>query len=180
LEDLELRGGEMGVEDEIAEALRPVVSAAGLEIWDVERSGASVRVLVERPGGVDLDAISAVTGAISTDLDLRDDLVPAGRYLLEVSSPGVERRLRHPRHFAAYVGHEVSLRLSEPLHGVRRLQGTLVGAGDEEIVLRVGLGGGAGAGREEDLRVPLSLVERAKTVFAWGGAAARRARTGAR
>jgi ribosome maturation factor RimP len=189
LEDLELRGGEMGVEDEIAEALRPVVSAAGLEIWDVERSGASVRVLVERPGGVDLDTISAVTGAISAALDRRDDLVPAGRYVLEVSSPGIERRLRYPRHFAAYLGHEVSVKLSEPWHGSRRLRGTLVGASDEEVVLRVPLSpASSGAQREhlplggcevgaaaqsEDMRVPLSLVERAKAVFAWGEATAK-------
>ena len=48
----------MGAEEQIADALSPAVRAAGLEIWDVERSGASVRVLVERDGGVDLDSIS--------------------------------------------------------------------------------------------------------------------------
>jgi ribosome maturation factor RimP len=102
----------MGAEEAISEALRPAVQAAGLEIWDVERSGASVRVLVERDGGVDLDSISDVSRSISAVLDERDDLVPAGRYTLEVSSPGLERRLRYPRHFARYIGQERAAPLS--------------------------------------------------------------------
>ena len=93
----------MGAEEKIADFIRPIVQAAGLEIWDVERAGASLRVMVERPGGIDLDAISELSRALSSALDQRDDLVPDGRYTLEVSSPGLERRLRYPRHFASYI-----------------------------------------------------------------------------
>ena len=120
----------MGAEEQIAEALRPAVQAAGLEIWDVERSGATVRVLVERPGGVDLDSISQLSTAISATLDQRDDLVPAGRYMLEVSSPGLERRLRYPEHFARYIGEEVTVKTVEPVNGTRRLRGTLTSASE--------------------------------------------------
>jgi ribosome maturation factor RimP len=153
----------MGAEDKITEALRPAVGAAGLEIWDVERSGASLRVLVERPGGVDLDSISDVSRAISAVLDTRDDLVPAGHYTLEVSSPGLERRLRYPRHFAGYVGQEVAVKTSEGFDGPRRLRGTLVDATDEAIILREGASGSDGP----EVRVPLARVERANTVFTW-------------
>lgn len=158
----------MGAEEDIAAALRPTVRAAGLEIWDVERSGTTVRVLVDRAGGVDLDQIAAASRAISVALDEHDDLIPGDHYNLEVSSPGLERRLRHPRHFASYVGHEIAVKTSQVVNGARRLRGTLVGATDDEIVLRTPLS----PTTQEDVVVPLGVVERANTVFTWGEAPA--------
>ena len=155
----------MGAEEAISQALRPAVQAAGLEIWDVERSGASVRVLVERDGGVDLDSISDVSRSISAVLDERDDLVPAGRYTLEVSSPGLERRLRYPRHFARYIGQEVAVKTVPGHDGARRLRGTLVGATDLDITLRAAPLSALGA---EEVCLPLGSVERANAVFSWG------------
>ena len=154
----------MGAEEQIAEALAPTVRAAGLEIWDVERSGASVRVLVERTGGVDLDTISELSHSVSAVLDSRDDLVPAGRYVLEVSSPGLERRLRQPPHFARCIGQRVAVKTAEPVLGSRRLEGTLVGANDSEIELLVDAEG-EGA---QTVRLALGSVVRAHTVFSWG------------
>lgn len=158
----------MGAEEEIAEALVPTVRAAGLEIWDVERAGAAVRVLVERlggpDGGVDLDALSELSPAVSAVLDRRDDLVPAGRYVLELSSPGLERRLRRPAHFTRCVGQEVAVKTAEPVFGSRRLTGTLVEATDEELTLEVR--GEDGDGRQ--VHLPVGSVQRAHTVFSWG------------
>jgi ribosome maturation factor RimP len=154
----------MGAEENISEALRPVVHTAGLEIWDVERSGTSVRVLVEGPGGVDLEAIAAVSSAISAALDARDDLVPAGRYTLEVSSPGLERRLRYPGHFARYIGQEVAVKTTAGADGARRLRGILTAATDTEISVRAPIS----ATESEEVRLPLAMVERANTVFTWG------------
>ena len=156
----------LGAEEDISEALRPVVSAAGLEIWDVERTGTSLRVMVERASGLDLEAISEVSVAISEELDRRDDLVPAGRYSLEVSSPGLERRLRYPRHFARYIGHEVAVKRAAGSDGPRRLQGVLLAATDADITLQTVV---PEAGSEE-IHVPLDLVERANVVFSWGQA----------
>jgi ribosome maturation factor RimP len=164
MRDLDRRGGEMGAEEQIAEALRPAVQAAGLEIWDVERSGATVRVLVEGPGGVDLDSISQVSSTISATLDQHDDLVPAGRYTLEVSSPGLERRLRYPQHFARYIGQEVTVKTVEPVNETRRLRGTLTAASKEEIAIRVDIS----PSETTEIRVPLESVQRANTVFTWG------------
>ena len=156
----------MGAEQQIAEALRPAVQAAGLEIWDVERSGATVRVLVERPGGVDLESISQVTSLISAALDQHDELVPGGRYMLEVSSPGLERRLRYPGHFARYIGEEVTVKTVEPVHDTRRLRGTLTSASDDDITLRISIS----PDETTEIRVPLGSVEKANTVFTWGAA----------
>ncbi|HET9060336.1 MAG TPA: ribosome maturation factor RimP [Acidimicrobiales bacterium] len=155
----------MGAEEHIVVALQPVLAAAGLDIWDVELAGTSVRILVDRPGGADLDAIAGVTPAISALLDERDDLVPGGRYTLEVSSPGLERRLRHPRHFAAYVGEQVAVKTSQAVCGQRRLRGTLVAASDDTISLTLSEGDSTGG---TDVKVPLSVIEKANAVFEWG------------
>jgi ribosome maturation factor RimP len=156
----------MGAEEQIADVVRPIVEASGLQIWDVERSGTSVRVLVERPGGIDLDAISELTRAVSTALDERDDLVPEGRYTLEVSSPGLERRLRYPRHFASYIGQEVAVKTASPINGARRIKGTLAGATEEDITLEALLP----SGEPGEVRVPLEMIDRANAVFNWGPA----------
>jgi ribosome maturation factor RimP len=140
------------------------VLAAGLEIWDVERSGATLRVLVERPGGVDLDSIAQVTSAVSAILDQREDLAPAGRYMLEVSSPGLERRLRYPEHFARYLGTDVVIKTAEAVNGARRVRGTLKEANADEVTVLTDLGTGEAA----EVHIPLVSIERANTVFTWG------------
>ena len=155
----------MGTEEDIKDALTPTVRAAGLDIWDVERSGSSVRVLVERSGGVDLDAISELSGAVSAVLDHRDDLVPAGHYTLEVSSPGLERRLRSPAHFARCVGEEVAVKTSEPFLGSRRLTGTLVATTDEGVSMKAR--GTEAASSDQLVQIPFPLIERAHLVFEW-------------
>ena len=83
----------------------PSSAALGLELYDVEISGTGrarvLRVLVDREGGIDLEAIAAATEAVSPLLDQPPlDAALAGPYTLEVSSPGLERPLRTPAHFA--------------------------------------------------------------------------------
>lgn len=154
----------MGAELKIAEALEPIVQARGLEIWDVERSGSSLRVLVDRPGGVDLDALAALSNAISDLLDEREDLAPAGHYELDVSSPGLERRLREPRHFASCVGQEVAIKTSVAVEGSRRFEGLLISATAEMVTIE----GSAGDGPLSTVQIPVEAIERAHTVFRWG------------
>ena len=78
----------MSVSDRVRDLVAPICTDLGLELYDVEHTGGKVRVTVERPGGVDLEALSIATRLISRELDERDP-VP-GRYQLEVSSPGLE------------------------------------------------------------------------------------------
>lgn len=154
----------MGAEFKIAEALEPVVQAKGLEIWDVERSGNSLRVSVDRPGGVDLDALADLSAAISELLDRREDLAPTGHYELDVSSPGLERRLRYPQHFARSVGREVALKTSLEVNGARRFEGVLVSASPTQVEIR----GTSDRGEAASFSVPMDAIERAHTVFRWG------------
>lgn len=98
--------------------LGPVVAAAGYDLEDVTVAAAGrrslVRVIVDRDGGIDLDAVAEVSRAVS---DALDDDAPggaafAGPYVLEVSSPGVERPLSEPRHWRRAVGRLVQTEVS--------------------------------------------------------------------
>ncbi len=160
----------MGATDDVRQLATPIVTLAGLELWDVEVGGGVVRVLVDRPDGVDLDALSEVSRALSTALDGRDELVAPGRYQLEVSSPGVERNLRTPAQYRRYVGSEVSVKLGAPLEGARRLRGVLVEADDQGVRLR------AGAVTHD---LAYSQIERARTVLVWGGGSSTRSMSAA-
>src|SRR5665213_3808810 len=82
--------------------LRPLLSPLGLELYDVEFSGGTLNVVVNRPGGVDLEALTKANRTISEWLDANDPI--AGRFTLDVSSPGLERRLRTAAHFRSAVG----------------------------------------------------------------------------
>ena len=109
----------MSTTDQVRAAVTPVLEESGLELYDVELGGAVVRVLVDRPGGVDLDTLDAATRAVSRALDVADPM--PGRYTLEVSSPGLERRLRTPRHFQAAVGSRVKVKTVAGTEGDRRV-----------------------------------------------------------
>lgn len=142
---------------QLHDALSPVVRALGLELFDVEMSAGLVRVTVDRQGGVDVDALSAVNRAVSRALDELDPL--PGRYTLEVSSPGLERKLRTPAHFAGAVGETVTVRLQPGGEEPRRLQGRLASADDAGIEIEQ---------PEGSRRVAYDRIERARTVFEWG------------
>ena len=144
----------------LRQRLAPAIAALDLELYDVELTGAgkarTVRVTVDRPGGLDLEAITAVTHAVSPLLD--DAPAPAGPFLLEVSSPGVERALRTPAHYAGAVGTTVSIK-TRTESGTRRVHGTLVDAGADRFAVDVD-------GIREELAY--TDVTQAHTVFEWG------------
>ncbi len=151
-----------------AEALvRPVVESAGLELWDVtfgkEEGRMVLRVTVDRDGGIDVDTISEMSERLSRRLDLED--FGRGRYRLEVSSPGLERPLRQPRHFQRSVGEQVKVKTVEPVAGSKIHAGALVSADAEAIVIATDGG---------ELRVPYANVASARTVFEWGSDRSRR------
>ena len=150
----------------IVDAVEPVVSALGLELYDVEVSGSGratvVRVLVDRAGGIDLDTVGVAANAISPVLDTETvaRALP-GPYALEVSSPGLERPLRTPDHFRRSVGATVSVKVPG-----RRTRGVVVEADDEGFALAVDDGS-----RE---RISYTDVVQARTVFEWGAKKAAR------
>ncbi len=146
--------------DDISALVAPLVDALGCRVYDVEVSGSgrarTVRVLVDRDGGVDLETVTAATKSISHALDASP--VISGPYLLEVSSPGIERPLRRPAHFASAIGATVAVNFHTE-NGPRRSRGVLVEAGDEQCVVE-----------HDGVRDAIAYVAvtKARTVFEWG------------
>ncbi len=140
------------VNDRVRQVIEPDLTAAGLEVVDVEHTGATLRVTVDRPGGIDLDTVSEASRRVSELLD-RHDVVP-GRYTLEVSSPGIERSLRTPEHFRRFVGTPVTIKTTATAPGERRVDGVLESADDDGIVV---------GGRS----LAYTDIERARTRFEW-------------
>jgi ribosome maturation factor RimP len=146
--------------DELLGMLTPVLAAAGLELFDLQVGSGTVTVTVDRPGGIDLDALAEANRLVSRTLDERDPI--AGRYTLEVSSPGLERHLRTPEHFRRAVGETVSVRVLPEFTEQRRVRGRLASSDETGIVLS----GPEVPGGE--LVLPYEAIERARTVFEWG------------
>jgi ribosome maturation factor RimP len=144
-------------------AAEPVLSCLGLELVDVEVIGSgrarTLRLTVDRDGGIDLDALAAANGPVSAALDAVPVL--SGPYTLELSSPGLERPLRRPADFRRFVGTTVSVKSHEPVAGERRHRGLLVDADDSGIGLEVD---------GESRRLPYEAIASARTVFEWGPA----------
>ena len=150
--------------DAIAAAVEPVLASLDLSLYDVELQGSggarTLRVLVDRPGGVDLAAITAATEAISPILDADPAAARTlrGSYTLEVSSPGLERPLRTPAQFRGALGATVTLKVAGPDHP-ERLRGVLVAADEDHLEVDVD---GSTVG------VAVADVTSARTVFEWG------------
>ena len=150
--------------DAIRALVEPALISAGVELWDVEVSRDAVRVLVDRPGGIDLDALADLAGkVVSPLLDDHPETTPPGAFSLEVSSPGLERNLRRPEHYARYVGTEVSVKTTEAVEGARRHHGILMAA-DEHGIRISPKDGPQGAVVDLDY----DRIERARTVLVWG------------
>jgi ribosome maturation factor RimP len=117
------------VAERVWEIVEPVAVQEGLEMVDVEfrreSRGMVLRLYLDRAGGggVSLDDLARVSRQLGDLLDVHD-AVP-GTYTLEVSSPGINRRLRRPDHFRRYVGKKVRVRTVAPLDGRRSFVGTL-------------------------------------------------------
>lgn len=123
----------------------------GLELYDLELRGGRqslITVFIDRPGGVDLDTCAAVSAALD---GLRE------QHALEVSSPGLERRLRRPDHFRGVVGETVTLRTTVPRDGRSAFRGVLVEADADGVTVAVDEG--------SELRAKYSEIARANLVY---------------
>jgi ribosome maturation factor RimP len=144
----------------VQDLVTPVLASLGLELFDMHLSGGgkgrTLRITVDRDGGVDLDTIASAAQAITPLLDNVPTLT--GSYLLEVTSPGVERPLRRPEHFRRAKGETVSVKHRTDA-GSERVRGTLTDADDAAVVHDVD---------GDSRRIALADITDAHTVFEWG------------
>ncbi|MFM7225789.1 MAG: ribosome maturation factor RimP [Actinomycetota bacterium] len=147
--------------DAVRTAVEPVLAALGFACYDVEIAGGAsartLRVTVTREGGVDLEAITEATRAVSPVIDEIDVIGDA--YTLEVSSPGLERPLRRPEHYAGARGAEVTLKVRVD-GSLRRIHGVVAGADATGVEILDADG--------TRTRYEFSEIDRARTVFSWG------------
>jgi ribosome maturation factor RimP len=125
--------------DELTKLLQPTIEQLGYELWDLEAKlggkGGVVRVFIDQPGGIGLEDCEKVSLAISALLDVEDPL--PGQYNLEVSSPGLDRKLSKVEHFQRFKGETLKVSMRFPIEGRKRFRGPLVSSDDENIVVEV-------------------------------------------
>lgn len=127
------------LQQRLLELLEPLLTQLGCELVDLVlvsgRSEAQLTLYIDRAGGVTIDDCERVSGEVSALLDVHDPIAVA--YTLEVSSPGLDRALRTPAHFARFVGERVWVELLAPRDGRRRYTGELTRSDAEGIEVRV-------------------------------------------
>jgi len=155
--ELEMRTEVVSKIEQIAER---VAASDGIEVVEVELKGGGrnqlLRISIDKPAGVTHADCELVSQQVGTILDV-EDLIP-GHYTLEVSSPGVERKLLKPKDYIRYQGKKAKVTLREPVDSRRHWEGTLAGFDDGLVSLDVGA---------RTLQFPLDQVERANLKFEW-------------
>ena len=142
---------------QVVSVIEPVVTGLGYELVGAEfgqaENGQTLRVYIDKPEGIVMDDCAAVSRQLNAVLDVEDTIKSA--YLLEVSSPGVDRPLFTEAHFAAQVGEQVRVRMADGVNGRRNFKGTLVAVEGEQAVVEVdGI----------DYELPLPDVEQAHLI----------------
>ena len=125
--------------DELRKLLDPAIERLGYELSDLEAKlggkDGIVRIFIDHPDGITLEDCEKVSRAVSALLDVEDPL--PGQYNLEVSSPGLDRKLTKNEHFQRFEGETVKVQMRFPILGRKRFRGALVSSDDENIVVEV-------------------------------------------
>lgn len=127
------------IDRRLAEIVRPAVEAAGFELVRLRLMSGKTRtlqIMADRPeGGIEIDELGEITTLVSAVLDVEDPLEDA--YVLEVSSPGIDRPLTRLKDFETWSGHEARLETDELIDGRRRFKGILQGVEDGEVLIEI-------------------------------------------
>jgi ribosome maturation factor RimP len=142
----------------IRQLLQPVVEALGCELWGVDlQTGAKtklLRIYIDKDNDlVGIEDCERVSRQASSILDVEDAI--NGEYILEVSSPGMDRPLYEIGQYEKYVGEDISLRLRFPYEGRRNFKGRLTGVDGDEIILVV---------TDHEYLFPVEGIEKANVV----------------
>ena len=117
-----------------------------------------LRIFIDKPEGVSHADCELISHQVGTILDV-EEVIPGGRYTLEVSSPGLERKLTSPKDFERFLGRKAKIVLRQPIGDRRHFEGTLSGIADGVVTLE----GAAGT----PVRFALDQIEKANLKFEW-------------
>lgn len=150
------------VVDKVREIAERVAGSEGLEIVEVQLLGGGgsrvLRITIDKPDGVTHADCEFISQNVGTILDV-EDVVPGGHYTLEVSSPGLERKLSKPQEFERFSGRKIKVVLRQAVDGQRHWAGLLKGFTEGTITLEPSPG--------KSLQFPLEQVEKANLKFEW-------------
>ncbi len=146
------------IEQRIEEIATEIVGTKGLSLVDVEYKKESgdwfLRIYIYKPEGVSIDDCEEVSNAMNSYLD-EIDIIP-GSYLLEVSSPGLERRLKKAREFEIFAGRKIKIHTYFPVDGRKDFRGLLDGFEDGKVKLLY---------EEESIIIPLQAISKAQLIY---------------
>ncbi|MGA2435885.1 MAG: ribosome maturation factor RimP [Bryobacteraceae bacterium] len=146
----------------VREIAERVASSEGLEIVEVQLLGGGgkrlLRIYIDKPSGVSHSDCELISHEVGTILDV-EDVVPGGRYTLEVSSPGVERKLTNASDFERFLGRKARVLLREPVENRKRWEGLLAGFSGDVVTLEPSPG--------KSIQFALKQVEKANLKFDW-------------
>lgn len=143
-----------------------IAQREGCWLYDIEFIGGRIlRVYIDKEQGIGIEDCSNVSKGLNLILDV-EDIVPGGRYSLEVSTPGLDRHLKHAWHFEKVKGQKVWLKTRQalenygvttgPLLKAKQLEAVVESANEEAVQLQ---------GSENTIRIPINEIEKAKLVF---------------
>jgi ribosome maturation factor RimP len=150
------------VVDQVQAIAERVAASEGIEILDVQLLGGGahrvLRLYIDKPAGVTHGDCEIVSEQLGTILDA-ENVIPGGHYTLEVSSPGVERKLTRPRDFERFTGKKIKVVLKQPLEDRKHWAGTLTAFADGIITLEPAPG--------KTVQFPMEQVDKANLKFEW-------------
>ena len=156
---MRLWGKIMGpMEERVQHLLEPTVAQLGYELLGVEYLSqgkhSRLRLYIDSPDGIGLEDCSAVSHQVSGILDVEDPI--KGQYALEVSSPGLDRPLFRPEHYAKYIGQRVKLKSKLPIEGQRKFSGEIAAVENDDIYISMENG--------EELKIACHEIDQANLV----------------
>lgn len=150
------------VASKIEEIAQRVAEPEGMEVVEVEVKGGGihrfVRISIDKPEGVTHGDCELVSQQVGTILDV-EDVVPGGRYTLEVSSPGLERKLIKPQDYQRFQGKKARITIRDAVEGRRNWEGTLAGFAGGSVAIEIEPG--------KTMRFPFEQVQKANLKFEW-------------
>jgi ribosome maturation factor RimP len=137
--------------------IEPIVTGLGCDLWGIEYlpqgKQSILRVFIDSQDGIDIKDCERISRQLSSVLDVEDPL--SGKYVLEVSSPGIDRRLFTLAQFEQYAGSNVKINLRSPFEGRRKFSGQLCGVEAGDVVVRV---------NEDEYLLPFEAIDRASII----------------
>lgn len=152
------------IEEKVEEVITPVVETNGFELADVEflQEGGFfyLRIYIDKDIGISIEDCELISRTIEEDMDKLIDK----KFFLEVSSPGLERRLKKEKDFLKFIGKKLEVRLKNKVNDTKNFTGTIDKYENDNLYLKVD---------KEIMEIPHKKIERAKLVFDFGELAGR-------